>query len=72
MRGVGVEGVASQIGALTTEKDEFIVSRGELLGALCHRFGVSREDAEAAIRRAKEVGAVREKDGMIELVISED
>ena len=70
MAGVGVEGVASQIGALAV-KETFTVRRSELIPSLCHRFNVSKIDAERAIQRALEVGVVREDNGIIELVMDE-
>lgn len=65
-RGIGVEGVASEIGILGGLSLQ--VNRQELIDGLCRRFGATTGEAEAALRRAKEVGAVVEENGIIRLV----
>jgi len=55
-RGIGIEGVCSEIGAIGDEN--FVVSRDRLIEGLCYRFGVDLNDVEYAIERAIEVGAV--------------
>jgi hypothetical protein len=66
IRGIGVEGVASEIGALG--RTHFSVDRNELTRRLCHRFQASVAEADDAIRQAQEVNVVREAEGKIILV----
>jgi DNA-binding transcriptional regulator PaaX len=72
IRGIGVNGVASEIGALGRRKR--LVEESELIKGLCERFGASGFEARRAIQRAIKEGSVvrEEKDGktFIKVVIS--
>ena len=67
IRGIGVEGVVSEIGALGRTK--FTVDRGELVKSIQHRFQASAEEVEYAIKQAKEVNVVRESNNKLYLVM---
>lgn len=68
-RGIGIEGVASEIGALGRET--LRVEREKLVAGLCRRFKASVEEAESAIRQAKDVGVVTEEQNQVQLVRAE-
>ena len=65
-RGIGVEGVASEIGALGREA--LAVERERLVRGLCYRFTASIEEAESAIKQAEDVGVITEVRGQIVLI----
>ncbi|MFA5135359.1 MAG: hypothetical protein WC505_06275 [Patescibacteria group bacterium] len=67
IRGIGIEGVVSEIGAIG--RTEFSVDRGELVQSLRHRFQASAEEVESAIRQAREVNIVVEAGGKVSLVL---
>lgn len=67
--GIGVEGVASEIGALGREK--FSVQYDELIFGLCQRFDVCLDEAENAVREAERVGVIKNIHGIIHLVVQE-
>lgn len=57
-RGIGVEGVSSEIGALGRKSMK--VDKEILISSLCRSFQASREEAENAINRALKVNAIKE------------
>lgn len=63
IRGIGVEGVASEIGALGREKLE--VEEEKLINRLCRRFEDERREAYSAINQALDCNVVdrEERDG---------
>lgn len=65
IRGIGVEGVASEIGALGRHTSTFRVARQDLVDSLMRRYNAPQADAEAAIRKAVAAGVVYETDGMV-------
>lgn len=66
-RGISIEGVASEIGALG--RMERPVSREELIRGLVWRFKVEEWEAREAIKKALEFGAVAEdENGMLDFV----
>ena len=67
IRGIGVEGVASEIGALG--RTDFTVNRTKLVGRLQRRFQASAEEAESAIQQAKDVNVVTEAGDQVSLVM---
>jgi len=68
IRGIGVEGVASEIGALG-RTTEFTVNRKKLVERLQRRFQASAEEAESAIQQAIDVNVVAEAGDQISLVM---
>ena len=67
IRGIGVEGVASEIGALG--RTEFTVDRKKLVERIQRRFRASAEEAESAIQQAKEVNVITESGDQVSLVM---
>lgn len=67
IRGIGIEGVASEIGALG--RMERPVSREELIRGLMRRFKAEEWEAREAIQKAVQSGAVAENEnGSIDFV----
>ena len=67
-RGIGVEGVASEIGALA--RVHFQVREDELIEGLCQRFEATSVEAQRAIQQALEVAVIlRVHIGKITLII---
>lgn len=69
-RGIGVEGVASEIGALG--RAAVTVNRTKLVERLQRRFRASAEEAESAIQQAKDVNVVTEAGNLVSLVMAFD
>lgn len=66
-KGIALEDVAAEIGALSREK--FEVEREELITGICDRFQVSYAKAESVIEDALNAEVVEEKNGIIKLII---
>jgi hypothetical protein len=66
-RAIGVDGVASEIGALG--RTTFTVDRDALVSSLQRRFYATVDEAESAINQAKKVNVVVESDNKISLVM---
>jgi hypothetical protein len=64
--GIGLEGLASEIGALG--RKSLAVERKTLVRGLCRRFGTTTEEAENAISRARDLGAVKESGNVVRLL----
>lgn len=66
IRGIGIEGVASEIGALGRGKP---VAKQELIDGLMWRFKAEEWEAREAIKKAVQSGAVAENEnGFIDFV----
>lgn len=61
IRGIGIEGVASQIGALSRE--EFKVNCEELIESLMYRFKAERDEVVCSVNEAVKVNVVYEENG---------
>lgn len=70
IRGIGVDGVASEIGALGRyQKDPFRVNEQDLIVSLMKRFKAERWEAREAIWQAIEVNVVKRENRFIILVV---
>lgn len=65
IRGIGPDGIASEIGILS--RTDFKVEKWRLVSNLMDRFGANMDYVLSSIRRAKDIGVIKEVDGMIEL-----
>ncbi|MBN1585026.1 hypothetical protein JW899_01530 [Candidatus Uhrbacteria bacterium] len=70
-RGIGLAGVASQLGSLDSD-GTFSADREELLNTMCIRFEAERWETERALNYALKSRIVYEKDGKIILRIGKD
>lgn len=68
IRGIGIDGVASEMGALSRHYHDYKVDRKDLVDSLMRRYTASEEEAEAAVRKALRAGVVCEVGTAIELV----
>lgn len=70
IRGIGIEGVASEIGALS--RQDFVVKRHILVKGLCRRFQASLEEVEDALTKAQRANVIRAVGDNIHLVTDSD
>ena len=61
IRGIGIEGVASQIGALS--RKEFKVNCEELIESLVQRYQVERGEVEKSVNEAIKTNVLYEEKG---------
>ena len=69
-RGISIEGVASEIGALGRQK--LTVDKKDLIEGLQRRFHTTYGEAELAITHAINVGVIQETENSVSIVLKCD
>lgn len=67
IRGIGSDGVASEIGALGRHTHSFRVELARLIDSLCRRYGSTETEAHRAVEKAEAAGVVHRLGDMVEL-----